>query len=88
MGEEPSRAEEQLSPTGKAMVQATPMDVIRIRIASFVMLLCVPVGILSATARLWGLLAVVVVIALAAVVNIAFAVRKQRKLGGGPLSRG
>lgn len=77
-----------MSPTGKAMVQATPMDVIRIRIASFVLFLCVPVAVLSATAHLWGLLVAVGVVALIAAASIAFAVRKQRKLGVGPRSRG
>lgn len=70
------------------MVQATPVDVIRIRIASFVLFLCVPVAILSAAAGLWPLLGVVGVVALVAVISIAFAVHRQRKLGGGPLSRG
>ncbi|WP_152990360.1 hypothetical protein [Sphaerimonospora mesophila] len=88
MGEEPSWGEEQVSPTGKAMVQTTPMDVIRIRIASFVLLFCVPVAILSITAHLWGLLVAVGLIALIAAGSIVFAVRKQRKLGGGPESRG
>ncbi|GIH69820.1 hypothetical protein Mth01_20730 [Sphaerimonospora thailandensis] len=77
-----------MSPTGKAMVQATPMDVIRIRIASFVLLFCVAVGILSAASREFWLTGVVAVIALGVVISIAFAVRKQRKLGGGPESRG
>ncbi|MBP2703182.1 hypothetical protein JOL79_05125 [Microbispora sp. RL4-1S] len=81
-------SEEQRSPSGKPMVPATPMDVIRIRLGSFVLVFCVAVGVLSAVARLWWLTGIVLVVAVLVVLNMVFAVRKQRTLGGGPESRG
>ncbi|MEW9534622.1 hypothetical protein [Microbispora sp. NPDC049125] len=81
-------SEEQRSPTGKPMVPATPMDVIRIRIGSFVLVFCVAVGILSIVGRLWWLTGVVAVVVVIVVLNMVLAVRKQRRLGGGPESRG
>ncbi|MGI5155066.1 hypothetical protein [Microbispora sp. CA-102843] len=80
--------EEQRSPTGKPMVEATPMDVIRIRIGSFALVLCMAVLVLSFVGRLWWLTAVVVVIMAGVALNMVFAVRKQKRLGGGPQSRG
>ncbi|MEU7690218.1 hypothetical protein OHB01_02230 [Microbispora hainanensis] len=80
--------EEQRSPTGKPMVEATPMDVIRIRIGSFALVFCVAVLVLSFVGRLWVLTGIVVVIMAAIGLYMAFAVRKQKKLGGGPRSRG
>ncbi|GAA0375851.1 hypothetical protein GCM10009530_27940 [Microbispora corallina] len=80
--------EEQRSPTGKPMVPATPVDVIRIRIASFVLVFCVAVGVLSAVARLWWLTAIVGIVVVITALFMAFAVRRQRSLGGGPESRG
>jgi hypothetical protein len=80
--------EEQRSPTGKPMVPSTPMDVIRIRIASFVLVFCVAIGILSGVGRLWWLTAIVAVIVAITALSMVFAVKKQRRLGGGPESRG
>ncbi|MBE3007830.1 hypothetical protein IL992_01270 [Microbispora sp. NEAU-D428] len=80
--------EEQRSPTGKPMVEATPMDVIRIRIGSFALVFCVAVLVLSFVGRLWWLTGIVVVIMAGIGLSMAFAVRKQKRLGGGPQSRG
>ncbi|MEU8174722.1 hypothetical protein AB0C14_17745 [Microbispora hainanensis] len=80
--------EEQRSPTGKPMVEATPMDVIRIRIGSFALVFCFAVLVLSFVGRLWWLTGVVVVIMAAIGLYMALAVRKQKRLGGGPRSRG
>ncbi|MEZ0074805.1 hypothetical protein [Planotetraspora sp. GP83] len=80
--------EEQRSPTGKPMVPATPKDVIHVRIGSFALVFCVGVGLLSALVHLWWLTAVVLVIAVVVIVDMALAVRRQRSLGGGPESRG
>ncbi|MBO4273196.1 hypothetical protein [Microbispora triticiradicis] len=80
--------EEQRSPTGKPMVEATPMDVIYVRIGSFALVFCFAVLVLSFVGRLWWLTGVV--LAIMAVIGAAmlFAVRKQKRLGGGPQSRG
>ncbi|GAB3905891.1 hypothetical protein [Microbispora bryophytorum] len=80
--------EEQRSPTGKPMVEGTPMDVIHVRIASFALVFCFAVLVLSFVGRIWVLTGIVV--ALMAIIGIymAFAVRRQKRLGGGPQSRG
>ncbi|MEV4455571.1 hypothetical protein [Microbispora sp. NPDC049633] len=80
--------EEQRSPTGKPMVEATPMDVIHVRIASFALVFCFAVLVLSFVGRIWVLTAIVVAIMAAIAIYMAFAVRRQKRLGGGPQSRG
>ncbi|GAA4570973.1 hypothetical protein [Planotetraspora kaengkrachanensis] len=80
--------EEQRSPSGKPMVPATPKDVIHIRIGSLALVLCAGIGLLAGLTRLWWLIAIVAVVALALVADMVLAVRRQRTLGGGPESRG
>jgi hypothetical protein len=79
--------EEHRSPSGKPMVPSTPKDVVHIRIGSFLLVLCVAVGLLSAVGRLWWLTAIVVLAAIVVIVDMVLAVRRQRELGGGPESR-
>ncbi|OPG14445.1 hypothetical protein B1L11_01985 [Microbispora sp. GKU 823] len=70
------------------MVEATPMDVIRIRIGSFALVFCVAVLVLSFVGRIWVLTGIVVAVMAIIAIYMAFAVRKQKRLGGGPQSRG
>ncbi|WP_214409728.1 hypothetical protein [Sphaerisporangium fuscum] len=79
---------EQRSETGKPMVQATPRDVIHIRLASFVIFFAVAVGVLTLIVKAYVLTAVLAVIAVIAVIDVLFAVRRQRRLGRGPRSTG
>ncbi|GGO22635.1 hypothetical protein [Microbispora bryophytorum] len=80
--------EEQRSPTGKPMVEGTPMDVIHVRIASFALVFCFAVLVLSFVGRIWVLTGIVVAIMAIIGIYMAFAVRRQKRLGGGPQSRG
>jgi Flp pilus assembly protein TadB len=79
--------EEQQSPTGKPMVPATPKDVVHIRVGSFLLVFCVAVGLIAALAGVWWLTVVVIAVALVVVLDVVLAVRRQRRLGGGPESR-
>ncbi|WP_248958266.1 hypothetical protein [Sphaerisporangium perillae] len=83
-----SETPEQRSETGKPMVTATPRDVIHIRLASFVLFLAVALGVLALVAKATVLVVVLAVVAVVAVVDILLAVRRQRRLGGGPSSTG
>ncbi|MEV7807863.1 hypothetical protein AB0O28_33425 [Microbispora sp. NPDC088329] len=80
--------EEQRSSTGKPMVEATPMDVIHVRIASFALVFCFAVLVLSFVGRIWVLTGVVVAIMAIIAIYMTVAVRRQKRLGGGPRSRG
>ncbi|WP_169947680.1 hypothetical protein [Microbispora sp. H11081] len=80
--------EEQRSPTGKPMVEATPMDVIHIRIGSFALVFCFAVLVLSLVGRIWVLTGIIVLIMAAIGLYMLGAVRRQKRLGGGPRSRG
>ncbi|MEU7882586.1 hypothetical protein [Microbispora bryophytorum] len=80
--------EEQRSPTGKPMVEGTPMDVIHVRIASFALVFCFAVLVLSFVGRIWVLSGIVVAIMAIIGIYMALAVRRQKRLGGGPQSRG
>jgi hypothetical protein len=79
-----SQIPEERSATGKPMVPATPRDVVHIRIGSFVLFFTIMIGVLAA---LMGSFVLSIVLWLAAVgvaVDIALAVRRQRRYGGGP----
>lgn len=79
---------EQRSETGKPMVTATPRDVIHIRLSSFVLFLALALAALALVAKATVLVVVLAVIAVIAVLDMIFAVRRQRRLGGGPRSTG
>lgn len=79
---------EQRSTTGKPMVTGTPRDLIHIRLASFVVFLAVALGALALVAKATVLVAVLALIAVIAVVDVVLAIRRQRRLGGGPQSTG
>ncbi len=73
---------------GRAEVPGTPRDVIHLLIGSFV---CPAALVLAALAFISGakvLSGVLVLVAIGAVVDIVLAVRRQKKLGRGPRSRG
>ncbi|MEV7964590.1 hypothetical protein AB0O34_01225 [Sphaerisporangium sp. NPDC088356] len=83
-----SETPEQRSSTGKPMVTGTPRDVIHIRLASFVLFLAVALGVLALVAKATLLAVALGVIAVIAIVDVVLAVRRQRRLGGGPRSTG
>jgi hypothetical protein len=81
-----SQGHEERSPTGKPMVPATPRDVIHIRLGSFVLFFVLALGVLTAVVGARVLTVVLGVVAVVAIVDIALAVRRQKRLGGGPAS--
>lgn len=81
MGQGP---EEQLSETGKAMVPATPRDVVHVRLGSFALFFAIMLCVLSALMGSYVLSVALAVIALIVAVDIALAVRRQQRYRGGP----
>lgn len=77
-----SQTPEERSETGKPMVRATPRDVVHIRIGSFILLFTLAFGGLSFAIGARVLSVILFLIAAGVIVDIALAVRRQRRLGG------
>ncbi|MFF4775491.1 hypothetical protein [Microtetraspora fusca] len=86
--QEPRSTPEQESEKGIPRVPATPRDVIHILIGAFLLVLCFGVALTGALTRVWWVLAAAGVLAAIVAVDIFFALRRQRRLGVGPRSRG
>ncbi|MFD1935835.1 hypothetical protein ACFSKW_30625 [Nonomuraea mangrovi] len=74
---------EQRSASGKPMVPSTPRDVVHIRIGSFVLVFLVAIGAISIFAGVGWLAVVAGVAAVATIVDIVLAVRRQKQRGSG-----
>lgn len=79
-----SQIPEERSETGKPMVPATPRDVLHIRIGSFILLFTIAFGTLALIIGATVLTTVLYTIAVITIIDIAFAIRRQRRLGGRP----
>ncbi|MEV0967573.1 hypothetical protein [Microtetraspora glauca] len=85
---EPRVTPEQESPKGIPRVPATPRDVIHILIGAFILVLCFGVALTGALTRVWWVLAAAGFVAIIVIFDIYLAIRRQRRLGLGPKSRG
>ncbi|WP_431900936.1 hypothetical protein [Nonomuraea sp. bgisy101] len=74
---------EQRSASGKPMVPSTPRDVVHIRIGSFILVFLVAIGAISIFAGVGWLAVVAGVAAVATIVDIVLAVRRQKQRGSG-----
>ncbi|MFC6087366.1 hypothetical protein [Sphaerisporangium aureirubrum] len=81
-----SETPEQQSAAGTPMVRATPRDVVHIRLGSFAVFIALALSVLAFVAGFTVGGVVLVVLAVAAVVDVVLAVRRQRRLGGGSRS--
>ncbi|GLX01500.1 hypothetical protein Misp02_55860 [Microtetraspora sp. NBRC 16547] len=79
---------EQQSPKGIPRVPATPRDVIHILLGAFVLVLCFGVALTGALTRVWWVFAAAAVVAVIVIADIALALHRQQRLGGGPRSCG
>jgi hypothetical protein len=68
---------------GHAMVPATPSDVMHIRVGSFVLMFLFAFTVLGLLTRAWVLAGVAVVLAVATIVDMTLAVRRQHSGHGG-----
>lgn len=75
---------EERSETGKAMVPATPRDVVHIRLGSFMMFIAIMLCVLSALTGSYVLSVVLALVVLGVAGDIALAIRRQRRYHGGP----
>ncbi|WP_157529968.1 hypothetical protein [Microtetraspora niveoalba] len=85
---EPRFTPEQESEKGITRVPATPRDVIHILIGAFLLVLCFGVALTGALTRVWWVFGAAGFVAIIVVADIALALRRQRRLGVGPESRG
>lgn len=81
------RIPEERSETGKPMVPSTPRDVLHVRIGSFILLFTIAFGTLAFVLGAVVLGVVMYVIALCTIADMVLAVRRQRRIGGGPEGR-
>ncbi|MEV5892283.1 hypothetical protein [Nonomuraea fuscirosea] len=72
---------EQRDRRGHAMVPATPRDVVHIRVGSFLLVFLFAFTVLGIIARAWVLAGIAVVLAVATVVDITLAVKRQKTKG-------
>ncbi|MEU8359438.1 hypothetical protein AB0C27_25820 [Nonomuraea sp. NPDC048882] len=72
---------EQRDRRGHAMVPATPRDVVHIRVGSFLLVFLFAFTVLGIITRAWVLAGIAVVLAIATVVDITLAVKRQKNRG-------
>ncbi|MEV5498187.1 hypothetical protein AB0M50_22595 [Nonomuraea fuscirosea] len=72
---------EQRDRRGHAMVPATPRDVVHIRVGSFLLVFLFAFTVLGIIARAWVLAGIAVLLAVATVVDITLAVKRQKNKG-------
>lgn len=63
------------------MVPATPRDVVHIRVGSFLLVFLFAFTVLGIIARAWVLAGIAVLLAVATVVDITLAVKRQKNKG-------
>ncbi|MBB2910190.1 hypothetical protein FHS43_001453 [Streptosporangium becharense] len=74
---------EETSADGRAMVPATPRDVVHIRLGSFVLVALIGISVIGFVSGLTWLLAVTAVLAVVVVVDMVLAMRRQSRARGG-----
>ncbi|MEV4076500.1 hypothetical protein ACGFJC_37530 [Nonomuraea fuscirosea] len=72
---------EQRDRRGHAMVPATPRDVVHIRVGSFLLVFLFAFTVLGIIAQAWVLAGIAVLLAVATVVDITLAVKRQKNKG-------
>ncbi len=63
------------------MVPATPRDVVHIRVGSFLQVFLFAITVLGINAQAWVLAGIAVLLAIATVVDITLAVKRQKNKG-------
>ncbi|MGI5486269.1 hypothetical protein [Microtetraspora malaysiensis] len=86
--QEPRITPEQESEKGIVRVPGTPRDVIHILLGALLLVVCFGVALTGALTQVWWVLAAAGVVAAIVIADIVFALRRQRRLGVGPRSRG
>jgi hypothetical protein len=79
-----SQTPEERSETGKPMVRATPRDVVHVRIGSFLLLFTLAFGALALVIGAPVLAVILWAVSAGVIVDMVLAVRRQRRVGGGP----
>jgi hypothetical protein len=79
-----SQTPESRTKTGKPEVPGTPRDVTHVLVGAFVVLGAIALGLASFISGAIVLGAALIVLVLATIGDIVLAVRRQKRLGGGP----